>query len=293
MFSALFAIFKGGASRRLVSIASLVLLLGLGLPSITLADPPQPTGVDKCAKCHEEETEAWQNSVHAKSVTVADDLPGATCEACHGQDTGDHPDNDSMSLRVDSSMCGDCHTSTFNQWEDSRHAQAGVQCIGCHMSHSQVLRLTDEALCAACHHDQTRDDFHAAHAIAETACTDCHLSTATHDTLDGTKAVAGPSPAPNHDFADISADKCVGCHRSDIRTQSSSDLAVEWVTRAELIARADREPNLATELERVQQSNRTLQIMAPVSLGLGLGIGAMLGIIFILVISRLSQRRQK
>ncbi|HEX9926148.1 MAG TPA: multiheme c-type cytochrome [Anaerolineae bacterium] len=188
MFSALFAIFKGGPTRRLISIASLALLLGLGLPSLTLADPPQPAGVDKCAKCHEDETEAWQNSVHAKSVTVDDGLPGATCEVCHGQYTSDHPKNDPMTLTVDSSICADCHASTFAQWEDSRHAQAGVQCIGCHMSHSQALRLTDEALCAACHHDQTRDDFHAAHTIAEATCTDCHLSTATRS--------AGPRLGP-------------------------------------------------------------------------------------------------
>ncbi|HEX9926149.1 MAG TPA: hypothetical protein VGD99_26065 [Anaerolineae bacterium] len=84
----------------------------------------------------------------------------------------------------------------------------------------------------------------------------------------------------------------MSCHRSDIRNQSASDLAVEWLTKAELIARADREPNLATELEMAQRSNRTLWIMAPVSLGLGLGVGSMLGIIFVLVIGRLSQRRR-
>jgi formate-dependent nitrite reductase cytochrome c552 subunit len=76
-----------------------------------------------------------------------------TFEDCHGPYVEDHPKTGTMQLTVDSAICETCHTTTFDQWAGSLHAQSGVQCIGCHLSHSQTFRLTDEALCGTCPHD--------------------------------------------------------------------------------------------------------------------------------------------
>jgi hypothetical protein len=54
---------------------------------------------------------------------------------------------------------------------------------------------------------------------------------------------------------------------------------------------ADRAPELATQLEASEQNNRTLRVMSLVSLGLGIGIGGMLGVIFMLVVGYIVQGR--
>jgi hypothetical protein len=58
-----------------------------------------------------------------------------------------------------------------------------------------------------------------------------------------------------------------------------------------LLAMADRAPELATQLEASEQNNRTLRVMSLVSLGLGIGIGGMLGVIFMLVVGYIVQGR--
>ena len=112
------------AMMKLVLASCLVLLLSLLLPTALWAAPPIPAGAEKCAKCHTQETDAWQNSPHAKAG-----MPGATCEGCHGPYVEGHPEAGTMQLTVDSSICQDCHNSTYAQWQNSTHAQAGVQCI--------------------------------------------------------------------------------------------------------------------------------------------------------------------
>jgi hypothetical protein len=52
----------------------------------------------------------------------------------------------------------------------------------------------------------------------------------------------------------------------------------------------DCDKNLAAKLDDAQQTNKSLMTMAPVSLGLGMGIGGMLGIVFMLVIGYINQR---
>jgi hypothetical protein len=56
---------------------------------------------------------------------------------------------------------------------------------------------------------------------------------------------------------------------------------------------SERMRELAYELDDVKKDNRSLQTVALVSLGLGLGIGGMLGIAFVAVVGVLSQRKGK
>lgn len=292
MFKTMTTMVKSRLSRRLVLISCLlVLLLGLILPGATFAAPPPPAGAENCAECHALETAAWQDSPHARAVGDKEGTLGATCEACHGPYIEDHPEAGVMQLTVDSSVCEDCHTGTFEQWGHSRHAQAGVQCIGCHLSHSQEFRLTDEALCGSCHRDRLEDFTHTAHGTAGVTCIDCHLSsTATEQIALVSTGPGDRSLIPSHDFTGVSSEDCISCHGQDVHDLlPDTDRAVD----PRLLAMAESVPALTTKLETAQQSNKSLQIMAPVCLGLGIGIGGMLGIIFMLVVGYINQRRAK
>ena len=87
--------------------------------------------------------------------------------------------------------------------------------------------------------------------------------------------------APRHDFTSVSSEDCIKCHGPDAHKLLP---APDQVTDARVLAMANSVPELTTKLETTQQSNKVLQIMAPVSLGLGIGIGGMLGIAFMLVV---------
>jgi hypothetical protein len=316
---------------RLSRIACLVLLLVLILPATALADPPEPgyQGPEKCAECHSAETEAWINSPHAKAMAHIDEslqaacdqdvqnenctclgchttdfnpidytyaYGGVSCEACHGPYVEGHPKNGIMQLDVDSSTCRDCHLETHKQWQDSPHAEAGVQCIGCHLSHSQNFRLTDEALCGACHRDRLEDFAHTTHETASVSCTDCHLSSpmtgADATALVSASEFTGRPEVPSHSFTVVTSEACVACHGQSIH-QMKASAGPTQVANIELLAMADHAPELVAELEAQEQANKSLQVMTLVSLGLGLGIGGMLGIVFMLVLGYITQRRDR
>jgi len=317
--------------RRLLLIGSLIVLLGLFLPVTVFAGPPHPDyqGPEKCAECHSAEAEAWQDSPHARAMVDIDDsvqlacgdemeavectclachttdfdpsersyaYEGVSCESCHGPYVEGHPKDGVMHLDVDSSTCSGCHVETYVQWQDSLHAQAGVQCIGCHLSHSQDFRLTDEALCGACHRDRLEDFSHTAHQSAEVGCTDCHLSsTSAHEStaLASTSQSIGHSAAPpSHSFTVVSSQACVGCHGQSIHELVPGE-DVAQAANVRLLAMADRAPELAAQLETVEQTNKSLRVMALVSLGLGMGIGGMLGVVFMLAVGYVVQGRAK
>jgi formate-dependent nitrite reductase cytochrome c552 subunit len=185
-----------------------------------------------------------------------------------------------MQLGVDSASCQKCHAETYKQWQDSAHGQANVQCISCHLSHSQEFRLTDEALCTTCH--QRLNDFnHATHAQADLACTDCHVSSMAHTSSVGT--VKGDTP-PNHSFL-VTSEMCVSCH------EKTAQSAFQPVNRR-LVA-ADPTPELVAKLKSIEQTNQSLKAMSVSGLGLGLGIGGMLGITFMMVIGTIHRRSTK
>lgn len=278
-------IFGAGKISRWLLIACLFVWLGFVLPLDAVAAPPAPSGAESCVECHQEETTAWQDSPHAG----AGDEHGATCEGCHGAYVESHPGEGVMRLAVDSSVCEECHSDTFAQWQGTVHADAGVQCIGCHLSHSQEFRLTDESLCGSCHRERLQDFSHTAHDIANVGCTDCHVSSLSPvDTETAGLSVSQAMRAPSHDFTHVASEDCITCHGPDVHTLLP---ASDQVVNAQVLDMAEQVPELTAELEKTRQSNQTLQIMAPVALGIGLGIGGVLGIAFMLVIGYINQRR--
>jgi hypothetical protein len=265
-------------------ISGLVVLLCFLLPGAVNAAPPAPAGAETCAECHVEETEAWQDSAHAHAP---EGIHGATCEDCHGAYVEDHPEAGLMQLTMDSSVCEDCHTGTFAEWEDSIHAQNDVQCIGCHLSHSQEFRVSDDRLCASCH----RDRLNTVHGRSNVSCIDCHLSSTSEVSFvsAGETNQAGESvhsiPAASHDFTGVVAKDCVGCHGEDVHQQDAG--------QASPLGTLECEPEIIAKLENAEQTNRSLMTITPASLGLGMGIGGMLGVITMLVIGYISQGMKK
>lgn len=287
-------------NRRLMLFSGLFVLLALFLVQPVLADSPV-AGAETCAECHEMETTAWQNSPHAHATDDAGQTVGATCEDCHGAYVEDHPEAGVMQLSVDSSVCADCHGQTFEEWKGSLHAEANVQCIGCHLSHSQEFRLTDDSLCGSCHRERLTDYQHTAHNMNDVLCTDCHVepsvggevvmavNTDTALNLTGGHFVKQEIPAPSHDFTSVTSDNCIECHQKDVHEAMPG--CVGGVTAAELQAVADEVPGLSAKLEAAEEQNRSLQMATPMSLGLGMGIGGMLGIVFMLACGYINRKR--
>ena len=126
-----------------------------GHEDLTCQDASDPNC--DCLTCHTTSFDA---------ATPMPDAAGVTCEACHGPLVTGHPESGEMPLDVDSSVCSDCHVDTHAEWQTTAHGEAGVQCIGCHKSHTQNLRLDDQKLCESCHSDRLLDSGHSAHAQA-------------------------------------------------------------------------------------------------------------------------------
>jgi hypothetical protein len=303
-------------------------LLIFWLPAGAWANPPEPAadqGAEKCVQCHPAETAAWKNSPHARAMKPIDGpnrtdcqpgTPGCTCltchttdfnardgtftyqgvacEACHGPYTEGHPGDGAMQLKVDSSVCKDCHAQTFQQWSDSLHAGAGVQCIGCHAAHSQDMRLTDATLCGACHQQQLQDFSHTTHNKANVKCSDCHLSSV-GPALAAAPAMAaemGGKGVPSHRFTSVPSDVCANCHQNTIHqpVTASTAPAPDQVAQQPASSTSAAGAELTDKLAAAEQAGRFLKTMSFVTLGLGLGIGGMLGIVFMLVVGYFGRR---
>lgn len=306
-----------GRVRRLAVAGGLALLLLLALSTAAWANAPMPQseGPEKCALCHQGEVQEWQESPHANAMTPIDQAhpaecadgesedctclschttnfdpsshtfsqAGVTCEACHGAYVEGHPANGVMQLDVDSSVCSDCHVETHQDWLNTPHAEAGVQCIGCHRSHSQNLRLADEALCKSCHRDRLLDTGHLAHSRVNINCIDCHTKPTT--SLTNASLEMGGSPAPRHEFS-VATEVCANCHGQTFHEDDAAMVA----NTAE--GSAFGSPADATVEAQTQESNRWLQTATLLSMGLGVGLGLMVGIVFMLIIGYIYQRQR-
>lgn len=307
------------ARRQRLWIGCLVVLGCLYLTRTALAGPPDPdsAGPDTCAQCHPDQAATWRDSPHARAMEAlagslqategeqqplvdtecfschtthfdpTDDSfaqPGVSCEVCHGSYVPGHPETGVMQLPADASCCQDCHTTTYQQWHETGHAGAGVQCASCHVPHSQENRVPGEELCSSCHRDAVDN---RVHHNAGVHCTDCHISSGSPSSAATDVRVMGPGNAPNHSFRHA-VETCAGCHGQSIHTADFRASQIDWAQTPAMSARAQE---LARELEDAKRSNRSLQAMSLVSLGLGLGIGGVLGVIFVLVAGFIAQGR--
>jgi hypothetical protein len=191
-------------------------------------------------------------------------------------------------LDTDSSVCIDCHESIAHNWEETVHAEAGVQCIGCHLAHSQDLRLSDETLCQSCHRDTLEDSLHTAHWMGDVACTNCHMA---DQPVAAGEQIAAADPAlavitmtaPRHDFVAVAGNNCLDCHAKEVKVASADE---DFQQRLDLIAAAAEAPTLRAQLSEAEQASHTTTFFVPMSLGFGVSIGGVLGIAFVLMAAR-------
>lgn len=280
--------------RHWLPIFALFLLCGLALLGSTAtplyADENDPPGAEPCASCHAAETDAWLASPHAIDAGDTAMTSGATCAACHGEYSKGHPDDGVMEvLTVDSSLCQECHEATYGQWQHSIHASQNVQCIGCHQVHSQELRLTDLQLCRSCHKEAVDDPFHTAHWYGEVACTNCHM--AVMPLPDNNQLVSNTGQpvamaVPSHDFVTVSSSNCLDCHKESVGPEAMRNDP----TLTELHAVTANAEVLGNKLSAAQKVSKSLEQMTLVSLGLGIAVGGMLGLLLAIVIGYLSRK---
>ena len=300
--------YRDSTSRRaalgwVISGACTILLLCLAVTAPVLADGPED-----CVLCHQAETQEWQRSPHAMAASTAHlgSMPecqdagsesctclachttnfsavgtsvgesGVTCQACHGPYVEGHPGEGIMLVDVNSSTCRGCHVQTYEDWQHTTHGEAGVQCIGCHRSHSQDLRLADQRLCESCHEQGIQDAGHLAHQRANIACIDCHVSPA-ETILVSTQEGSSGHMARSHRFV-VTTDVCAECHGADFH--KSEEMAAD-------LGNDPGQPGGGSA------ANSWLQAATASSLGLGIGIGGMMGIAFVLVTGHLQQRQRR
>jgi cytochrome b subunit of formate dehydrogenase/nitrate/TMAO reductase-like tetraheme cytochrome c subunit len=118
-----------------------------------------------CARCHEEQLEAYQQSVHAKvnNTMLAD---GAVCSDCHTAHEVTGTSSSPFKLTV-TATCGNCHKGAYDSYKDTFHGKVTTlgysytaKCFDCHGSH-EIVRISDPkspahpdnrlATCQSCH----------------------------------------------------------------------------------------------------------------------------------------------
>ncbi len=249
-------------------LSALMLTLGLLLSPVALAGPEQPAST-VCTQCHWPEIESWRQSPHARS--------GVTCENCHGAYVPGHPEQDVMPLSAETEVCMTCHADTTAEWQNSRHAQHKIGCTSCHVSHSQDTRLSTQILCGVCHTEQIDSFTHTAHYTGGVTCIDCHAS-----------RTYGASHL-GHQFTLIDAKACIGCHAQTIHEQLGP---TQREAQRQLAAPRTASTDLGQRVQALEQENRSLKGMVVVGLSIGLGLGGLLGIVFVLTVLALKGSRR-
>lgn len=273
----------------------------LGRPIVTAAES-EYRGSTACATCHTQEYEAWVGTEHALASskesfrvtwfnrgedrsclqchTTGYDpqsseaaLEGVSCEECHGAYSPAHPPS-VMVLTEEARACGECHWTTYNEWQVSVHAQQSVTCTGCHAVHSQSHTMPDGRLpCASCHAERYEDFAHATHAEVGADCETCHMHTPPGQSMIEGRVSTG------HTFT-VSADACASCHQDTIHTRHEiPDLLQEVSTLREQLptGAADRLTHLEEEVKQLRSSaarNLYEGVAAGGVVGIGLGFTA-------------------
>jgi cytochrome b subunit of formate dehydrogenase len=119
-----------------------------------------------CAKCHTDQLEAYQTSVHAQANSKNMLAQAAVCSDCHTAHSISNTSGDPFKLTV-TSNCGGCHDEQFKSYKDTFHGRITTlgysytaKCFDCHGSH-EIKKVSDpQAMvapanrmktCQACH----------------------------------------------------------------------------------------------------------------------------------------------
>lgn len=310
-----------GSRLIIATMLFISVLLLVSLPAALAQDDTvvDDTGVDEdhsgesCGECHVDYHAAWATGVHSIAYDRASfqdawategndpaclschttDYRPATgeyieniqCEACHGENPANHPP-EPIVINTRAEICGDCHESTFDEWEHSLHAftedMGAIGCATCHNPHGQTIRFeTTDALCLNCHqnnpentHEYAESYVHITHNEidyegVEVTCASCHMYNREIDELHG---------LADHTMT-VETVPCTDCHEA-ISLTGASPLLVDIDTalaeeRDELRTQVGE---LETELAELQgsasepQGTNFVQLTQGLIIGLGVGI---------------------
>ena len=141
-----------------------------------------------CARCHQENFDKAQDSVHALALEEGIE-EAAVCIDCHG--AHDTPPPSEPRERI-SHTCEQCHSDIFNLYATSVHGDALLSesnedvptCIECHGVHdihdptTTLARLRSPLLCAECHADtELMSQYDISTDVFETYVADFHGTT--------------------------------------------------------------------------------------------------------------------
>ncbi len=101
-----------------------------------------------CGKCHEEQKQAYQTSIHGKEVLENKNSDAAVCSDCHTTHNISSTDKDKTKLNI-TKNCGSCHDKSLKTYLSSYHGQVSrlgyahtAKCFDCHGSHD--LKKVDD-----------------------------------------------------------------------------------------------------------------------------------------------------
>jgi hypothetical protein len=211
-----------GGFMFLVAVGALASLPAGAAPAIQ--DEEDFAGSDKCALCHEEIAEAYDELVHS----VAD------CEDCHGPGA-DHVGTMGNKGKIRSfkdtpseevvGACLECHeedeSAHITEFRGGPWEKRGMTCVSCHRVHAVTAETVEPTepsrppltatTCLVCHADPSynRDFAHRELETKEAACSACHSGGAEHLAKRG---APGTIESPNLLPAAGEASLCLRCH---------------------------------------------------------------------------------
>jgi cytochrome b subunit of formate dehydrogenase len=101
-----------------------------------------------CGKCHTDQLEAYQTSVHGQENAKNMLAQAALCSDCHTAHSITNTSGDPFKLTV-TSNCGGCHDEQFKSYKDTFHGRITTlgysytaKCFDCHGSH-EIKRVDD------------------------------------------------------------------------------------------------------------------------------------------------------
>lgn len=227
-------------------LQKIIILLVLGISLMTAglvmaqeATPettPPPIPPEDCQSCHLDVATEWQYTSHAQAFvnesfqlawfqqrsnptclachttgytprTQTYKQEGVACVACHGDTPLDHPP--STVPTIGGEVCADCHTTTYNEWEQGAHSTSDITCLSCHDPHQSGLVAQDsQTLCLSCHETVEQSYSHITHPDQQ--CVDCHY----HKPTNGDDHFVSGNLLPSGHQALAFTVACVDCHES-------------------------------------------------------------------------------
>lgn len=179
------------------------------VPAAHSSDPvANPVPVDRtsdlCGRCHSGDRfniADWQSSTHFQR--------GMTCTVCHDPHSATLKTVQGQEDKGPSALCINCHSEVSMAFPYSKHNQAGVSCVDCHLRHfetgtTDVHAIPDHsftasiATCSACHADQMHAQPTAATAAQAAVITPQPVSLSTAG-----EATSNPSPVSPLGFAGL------------------------------------------------------------------------------------------